>query len=211
MYAASVLNDFQIQSLEKENAEFRNLLTEYRDGILLFDLMDRNVWSKAGKDSVGLAAFYEKNKARYRWEEGFEGTVYRFKDRASAELGRKLMQNGMDSVKEKAMLAQVNPSDKPPKVSVQQQGKFEWSRFTDFPRYQLTVGKPSAIKANADSTFDVVLVKRLIAAGEPKTLAEARGYVVAEYQDFLEKSWNETLRRKYPVVVEEKVFRTMVK
>ena len=211
MYAASVLSDFQIQSLEKENAEFRNLLTEYRDGILLFDLMDRNVWSKASKDSAGLEAFYNQHKDRYRWEEGFEGTVYRFKDRASAEQGVKMMQNGMDTVKEKAMLAQLNQPGAPPSVTVQQQGKFEWSRFTDFPRYELTVGKPSAIKVNPDSTaFDVVLVKRFIPAGEPKTLTEARGYVVAEYQDYLEKSWNEALRKKYPVVVEEKVFRSMV-
>lgn len=211
MYASSVLNDFQIQSLEKENAEFRNLMTEYRDGILLFDLMDRNVWSKAGKDSAGLAAFYESHKDRYRWEDGFEGTVYRFKDRATAEAARKLMQNGIDSVKEKAMLAKINTDGAPPKVAVQQQGKFEWSRFTDFTRQQLMPGKPSAVKANADSTFEVVYVKRLIAAGEPKTLAEARGFVVAEYQDYLEKTWNETLRKKYPVVVEEKVFRSMVK
>ena len=210
MYSASVLNDFQIQSLEKENAEFRNLLTEYRDGILLFDLMDRNVWSKAGKDSAGLETFYNQHKDRYRWEEGFEGTVYRFRSRAAAEQGVKLLQgSGADSVKEKQMISQLNQPGSAPDVNVQP-GKFEWSRFTEFPRYELTVGKPSAIKGNPDSTYSVVVAKRLIPAGEPKTLAEARGYVVAEYQDYLEKTWNEKLRKKYPVVVEEKVFRSMV-
>lgn len=209
MYSASVLNDFQIQSLEKENTEFRGLLTEYRDGILLFDLMDRNVWSKASKDSVGLAVFYEMRKDKYKWEEGFEGTVYRFKDRKTAEDAMAMMQSSMDTTKERLLLEKFNTPATPGAVTAQR-GKFEWSRFTDFSKGQLTAGKPSAIKTNADNTFDVVYVKRFVNAGEPKTLAEARGYVVAEYQDYLEKTWNESLRKKYPLVVNESAFRAMV-
>ncbi len=210
MYSASVLNDFQIQSLEKENTEFRGLLNEYRDGILLFDLMDRNVWSKASKDSAGLATFYEGHKDKYRWEDGFEGTVYRFKDRKTAEDALAIMQNSMDTTKERLLLEKFNTPAAPGAVTAQR-GKYEWSRFTDFSKGQLTAGKPSAIKTNTDNTFGVVYVKRFVNAGEPKTLAEARGYVVAEYQDYLEKTWNENLRKKYPLVVEEKTFQSMVK
>jgi peptidyl-prolyl cis-trans isomerase SurA len=210
LYTASVLNDFQIQSLERDNAEFRNLLTEYRDGILLFDLMDRNVWSKASKDTVGLTAFYNAHKDKYRWEDGFEGTVFRFGNKPAAEEAVKMMASGLDSLRQEALLTRFNLPNTPPAVTITQQGTFEWSRFPDFTRQQLSAGKPSPIKANTDGSYTVVYMKRPVAAGTPKTLAEARGYVVAEYQDALEKAWNERLRQQYPVKVETKVLNTLV-
>ncbi|RYD51800.1 MAG: hypothetical protein EOP52_06345 [Sphingobacteriales bacterium] len=210
LYTANVLNDFQIQSLERDNAEFRNLLTEYRDGILLFDLMDRNVWSKASKDTAGLTAFYQAHKDKYRWEDGFEGTVLRFGNRPAAEEAVKMMASGLDSARQEAILTRFNQPNTPPAVTITQQGTFEWSRFPDFTRQQLSVGKPSPIKANTDGSYTVVYMKKPVAAGNQKTLAEARGYVVAEYQDALEKAWNERLRQQYPVKVDNKVFNTMV-
>jgi len=72
----SVIN-FEDANLESKYPEFRNLLKEYRDGILLFDLTDQKVWSKAVKDTSGLKAFYEKNKNNYLWDERAEVTTYK--------------------------------------------------------------------------------------------------------------------------------------
>src|SRR5690606_20355317 len=96
MYQTKVVNDFEEQRLLEENAEFRNLMKEYRDGIMLFELMDRNVWTKASKDTVGLKKFYEENKAKYQWEPGFSGVVYRFKDEAAMKKGQVLLLKNND-------------------------------------------------------------------------------------------------------------------
>src|ERR1043165_8898857 len=68
---------FEDSQLEKKYTDFANLYREYRDGILLFDLTDQKVWSRAVKDTAGLRAFYEKNKNNYMWEERAEVTIYK--------------------------------------------------------------------------------------------------------------------------------------
>ncbi|MGC4056948.1 MAG: peptidylprolyl isomerase [Chitinophagaceae bacterium] len=92
MYENQVVTDFQEHKLVESNPEFKSLMQEYRDGIMLFELMDRNVWGKAAKDSVGLKTFYETQKDKYKWQPGFKGTVYTFKDEAALKEGQKLLQ-----------------------------------------------------------------------------------------------------------------------
>src|SRR5690606_34260855 len=91
LYIDRIVNDYEEHRLAKENEDFKNLMQEYRDGIMLFELMDQNVWGKASRDSAGLKAFYEANKQKYQWEPGFTGTVYRFKDEAALNAGLKLL------------------------------------------------------------------------------------------------------------------------
>jgi peptidyl-prolyl cis-trans isomerase SurA len=208
MYAANVVNDFQLKNLDKENADFRNLMTEYRDGILLFDLMDRNVWGKASKDTVGLKNFYSANTAHYMWEPGFSGTIYKFKDRTTADQGAKLLAKGR--IKDEDIQKALNTDAVPNGVTIQH-GRWEWSRFTDVSRSSVVSGKASAPIANPDGSFMIVAAEKIYDSPGPKSLDEARGYAVAEYQDYLEKTWNESLRGQYPVSVDETVFKSMVK
>ena len=71
--------------------DFRNLMQEYRDGILLFELTDKKVWSKAVKDSVGLREFYDKHKNNYMWGERLDAVIYTCKDAAVAKEARKMI------------------------------------------------------------------------------------------------------------------------
>ena len=82
---------YEDSQLETKNTDFRNLLREYRDGILLFDLTDQKVWSKAVKDTAGLRAFYEKNKNNYLWGERADVTTYRCIDEKVAGEVRKML------------------------------------------------------------------------------------------------------------------------
>src|SRR5690606_16936781 len=94
LYVERTVNDFEEHHLAENNTDFRNLMEEYRNGIMIFELMDRNVWGKASRDTAGLKAFYSRQKDKYQWEPGFTGAVYRFRDEASLRKGLDMMKKG---------------------------------------------------------------------------------------------------------------------
>jgi peptidyl-prolyl cis-trans isomerase SurA len=207
LYVNNVVTDFQEHKLVEENPEFKNLMTEYRDGIMLFELMDRNVWSKASKDSAGLKTFFESKKGKYMWEPGFEGAVYKFKNKATYDTGMIMIQAGKYTEEEIAKA--INTNDRPDGVSVQR-GHYEFSKYKDATLSDMQANKIKTIPGE-NGAMTVVVAKQVYATPTAKTLDEARGYVVAEYQDYLEKQWNEKMRRDYPVKLNEQVFKSMVK
>lgn len=207
-YVKTVVTDIEEQNLINEKPEFRNLMNEYRDGIMLFELMDRNVWGKASKDSTGLKSFYGQNTANYKWQAGFRGAVYTFKTEADMKAGLKLI--GKKDMTDEKIAKELNTDKNPGAVSIQR-GYYEFGKFKDFPKSSIQQGKATEAKKNEDGTYTVVYATEVHENGTAKTLDEARGYVIAEYQDYLEKTWNETLRNKYPVKVNEDVFNGMVK
>jgi peptidyl-prolyl cis-trans isomerase SurA len=206
MFVNTVVNDFQEHKLVEENPEFKRLMAEYRDGIMLFELMDRNVWSKAAKDSVGLKAFFETRKGKYQWEPGFEGAVYKFKNKAAFDTGMSMIQSGKFTDEEVAKA--INTEASPDGVSVQR-GRYEFARFKDATAADFEKSKIKVI-TGPNGPYTIILARTVHNEKGQKSLDEARGYVVAEYQDYLEKQWNEKMRREYPVKVDDKVFQTMV-
>jgi len=204
-YVNSVVNNFEEHKLVQENPEFKSLMEEYRDGIMLFELMDRNVWSKAAKDSAGLKAYYEKHSTKYTWEPGFEGSVYRFKNKDAFDSGMAMLKGGMT---DEQMVKALNTKTSPDKVS-EQRGHYEFSHFKDATQAELQKDK-TKITTAASGQITVIIAKEVYTTPTTKSLDEARGYVVAEYQDYLEKQWNEKMRREYPVKVNEPVFKSMV-
>jgi peptidyl-prolyl cis-trans isomerase SurA len=208
LYVNNVVNDFEEHKLVEENPEFRNLMEEYRDGIMLFELMDRNVWSKAAHDSVGLKDFYERNKGKYMWEPGFEGSVYKFKNKAMYDTAMLIFANN-PGITDEELAKSINTQKNPDGVTIQR-GRYEFSRFKDATAQELEQDHKK-LSVTANGLHTLVVAKQIYTSPGQKTLDEARGYVVAEYQDFLEKQWNEKMHNEYPLKVNEKVFRSMVK
>jgi len=91
--------------LEKKYPEFKALVSEYRDGILLFDLTDKKVWSKAVKDTVGLKLYYESHKTSYMWDTRADASVYKMKDPAAASKVRNFIKSGLTN---DAILKEIN-------------------------------------------------------------------------------------------------------
>ena len=209
VYVERTVNDFEEHRMADVNPDFRNLMEEYRSGIMLFELTDRNVWGKASRDTVGLKSFYEGHKTKYQWEPGFTGVVYKFKNEAAMKEGVKVLCKNMKMLDEEAY-KKLNNEKTPDAVTIQR-GHYEYSRFSEVPKEKLVKGKLSEAVKNDDGTYTVVRVDETFAQPTTKTLDEARGYAVAEYQDFLEKEWNSELRQKYPVKLDDKVFNSMVK
>ena len=208
LYVDRTVNDFEEHHLADNNTDFKNLMEEYRNGIMIFELMDRNVWGKASRDTVGLKAFYAQNKAKYQWEPGFTGAVYRFKDEVALKQGMDLLRK--KGTKDEDLAKALNNDNTPDAFQVQRQ-HYEFSRFKEAPQSSIVKGKPGEPIRNSDGTYTVVMADEVFTGPTQKSLDEARGYAVAEYQDALEKRWNAELRAKYPVKVEESVFRSMVK
>ena len=208
LYVSNVVNDFEEHKLVEENPEFKNLMEEYRDGIMLFELMDRNVWSKAAHDSVGLKDFYEKNKSKYMWEPGFEGSVYKFKNKQMYDTAMQIFAANAN-ITDEDLAKDINTQKNPDGVTIQR-GRYEFSRFKDATAEELS-RNPRKLISLPNGQYTLIIAKQVYTTPGQKTLDEARGYVVAEYQDHLEKEWNEKMRRDYPLSVNEKVFKSMVK
>lgn len=207
MYQSKVVNDFQEHKLVDENPEFRSLLQEYKDGIMLFELMDRNVWGKASKDTLGLKAFYETKKNNYMWEPGFRGSVYTFKNEAAMKEGLKLL--AKKDLKNEELVKALNTGQNLDAVTIQI-GRYEFSKFNEVPQNKIVAGKTSEGIKKADGTYVVVKADEVHTQPVAKSFTEARGYIISAYQDKLEKDWNNELRSKYPVKVNEAEFKKLV-
>ena len=207
VYVNSVVSDFQEKKLVDENPEFKSLMEEYKDGIMLFELMDRNVWSKATKDSAGLKAFFETRKNKYTWEPGFEGSVYTFKNKATYDTAMVLLKD--KKMTDEDIIKALNSTANPDRVSIQR-GRYEFSKFKDASQSELTSNNMKVIPM-PNGTYKVVYARQVFNSPGTKSLDEARGYVVAEYQDYLEKQWNEKMHKDYPMKVNESVFNSLVK
>src|SRR5690606_12129765 len=139
----------------------------------------------------------------------FSGVVYRFKDEASLKRGQALLAKNKD-ISNEEFVKEMNTEATPDAVTMQK-GRYEFSKFTDVPKAQLVQGSVSQAVNNTDGSYTVVKTNEVFNTPSPKSLDDARGYVVAEYQDYLEKEWDADLRNKYPVKLDDKVFKSMVK
>jgi len=194
---------FKDDRLPKTNQEFRLLMQEYRDGILLFDLTDKKVWSKAVKDTTGLKEFYEKSKENYMWEERVDATVYVCSDDAVVKRVNKLLKNkSKKGYSNDDILKMVN-TDSQLDLTIKE-GKFTKKDNEDVAKATWKEGTTSIIK-NEKSTSIVVINKLLPVA--PKELNEVRGLVTSDYQNFLEEEWVKSLKEKYKVTVNNEVLK----
>ncbi|MHC1708345.1 MAG: peptidylprolyl isomerase [Bacteroidales bacterium] len=184
--------------LESEFPDFKNLMKEYRDGILLFDLTDKKVWTKAVKDSTGLEEFYSKNKASYLWGDRLGVTIFKGKDKEVVDkaflLAQKQWKKG--SIDTAAIFKKVNKD--PNKKVTAETGKFSKgdNKWVDTVPWEQGINSVT----NAEGSYFFIIVNQKFAP-EPKSLNEARGMVTADYQNYLEKLWIKQLREKYSVQV----------
>jgi peptidyl-prolyl cis-trans isomerase SurA len=197
--------DYEESMLDKKKPEFASLMKEYRDGILLFELTDRQVWGKATKDTAGLQAFHDQNKNKYMWKERADVEIYNCSDKTICDAAYKLAKKHKtaDEIQKK-----LNVAGSHSKVSVLS-GKYEKGQYDVVDKTTWAKGLNPITKIN-DSSYQFILVKDIVQP-EPKTLKEAKGYVVSDYQEYLEKKWLADLRQKYPIVVNQDVFKSLIK
>jgi len=205
-YVAETALKYEERNLEKKYPDFKALMREYEEGILLFEITKKEVWDKASQDTTGLRNFYNKNKSKYKWGKRAVVTTYTLNDAAhiSDKIGKFVQKNGPD-----ATLAKYNKEGKEP-VSYQQT-TVERARNKEIDALSWKSGTISEMKMDRKNKKITFMKVEEILEPSPKKLSEARGYVVADYQDFLEKQWLTELKKAYKVQTNKKVFKSLVK
>ena len=186
--------------LEEKYPDLRNLVREYHDGILLFDVSLREVWDKANKDTEGLAAFFKANKKNYTWDEPrFKGYMIYAKDEVSAKAAKQIVKTANpDSV-----MSYIDQRINVDSVTYVRIEKGLWTKGKNAAVDKYGFKNKETDYTPAEEFPIVVPVGKVIKA--PQEYTDVRGQVTTDYQDHLEKLWVATLREKYPVVVNEDV------
>lgn len=206
-FVEKTITEYEESRLEAKYPEFKKLMGEYRDGILLFELIDQKVWSKAVKDTIGLKEFYTANKDKYMWKDRVEATIYKCESKEVAKQARKLLAKKLS---DDELLENINGKENPSKkLTIEMAKKYERGQNSTVDQATWKEGISNDINENNGSVSIVKIISVL--KPQNKTLEEARGYVISDYQDYLENKWVESLKQKYPVKIEEAVLKTIIK
>ncbi len=203
-FVANKIIEFEKTQLERKHPEFKALLKEYRDGILLFDVTDQMVWSKAVKDTTGLKNFYESTKNNYMWPNRLEGEIFASSNKNTIKKAYKLVKKGKlksDSI--------VNFLNKDSQLNIQlESGIFEQENHQYIKNQSWKKGL-NKIKM-IDGKYVFCKVKNNLPI-QTKKLDEAKGLITAAYQEHLENEWLKSLAAKHEIVVNESVLYSITK
>lgn len=202
-YVDAKVNELYNNNLENEFPDFAAVMEEYRDGLLLFDLMEKEIWEKAKTDTIGLQNFYEARKNNYRWGNRVDALILSSTKMDMAKKAQKLLKQGKSAefIKEK-----FNQNGKVEVMS--NAGIFE-ENSDALPKGLEKKDGVSGIIKDGEYYF-VVKINKHLEAG-PKTLEEAKGKVVNDYQQYLEEKWVSDLKQEFKVDVNQPAFEKVKK
>ena len=191
--------DYADAHLEDKYPEFKALVQEYKDGIMLFDLMDREVWDKAVKDTVGLKEFHERNAAKYMWGDRVQASIITVTRPESLPKVKALLDSGveLDSLRNAIQRDSIG-------YAFVRKGYYQKGDNQYVDQTEWKVGVRNEIPSTVDQSTTIVCIRE-VRKPEPKTLKEARGLVTSDYQVELEQKWVKSLKERYPVKINEKV------
>ncbi len=178
---------------------YKALVQEYHDGIILYEIMQDQVWNKAVKDTAGLRAYFMENRSKYVWSQRLDATIYECKDEHIAVQVYGMLVSA-DTVTSKEVLEVIN-KDSELNLKVRM-NKFEVAQTPYLKDRNFTQGLNPVY--SMDGKWYVVKVSAVLAPG-PKEYNEAKGLATSDYQTYLEKKWLEALRLKHKIVINEDV------
>jgi peptidyl-prolyl cis-trans isomerase SurA len=179
------------EKIKQQNPDYAWLLKEYYEGILLFEIMEKEIWNRASEDSVGQQNYFNGNIAAYNAGERAKGKIFSASSKSVLEQLKSLIEKG-DSVKIQEFIAAQ-------KIR-QESGAFEKTERPALSKIDWAAGLSFA---ENNGTYYLVWVKSILKAG-PRTFSEARPAVISDYQTYLEKQWIAQLKKRYPVKVNKK-------
>lgn len=195
--------DARRKELEAQDPDLKNLIREYYEGLLVFEISNRQVWEKAVQDEAGLQAYFNKNKKKYAWDEPrFKGIAYHTKDKKDIKAVKKAVK-GLPFSQWAEKLRTTFNADSILKIKVEK-GIFKVKDNAWVDAYVFKTGKK--VETVKDFPFSAVYGKKLKA---PKEMEDVKALVVTDYQEAMEKAWVNELKKKYAVKVDDTVLQTV--
>ncbi len=195
---------YEDSRLSQKYPDFKALLKEYRDGILLFDLTDKKVWSKAIKDSVGLQNYYDELKVNYKYPRRVDAVIYKANDEKTANKALKVIKKETaKGTKSDDIVKKINAKET---LITSETGIYAKGDNNVIDEFEWKQGVSNVITSK--NSFYIVQIDKVL---EPsvKPLSEIKGIVISEYQNYLEKEWIKELKAKYTVVVNQEVLKSI--
>lgn len=195
--------DYENKHLEAKYPEFGHLMQEYRDGILLFEISNREVWDKATKEKEKIQSFFEKNKKNYKWEKPhYKGYIVQCTDSKVAKSAKKLMKKlPEDSIP--AVFSRTFTKDGKSQVKIK---KALFEKGTN-PIVDKLAYKTGTMKV--DSLYPEVFLSGKNLKYTPASYEDVRGEITSDYQNYLEEEWVKSLKQRFKVEINEEVLRSV--
>ncbi len=210
-WSDKLLLDYEDARLEAKHDDFRLLMEEYHDGILLFELTDEKVWSKAVKDTAGLEAYHAAHVGDFMWDTRAEVDIFTCANEKAVKAARKAVKKGKDLVAFQRDYNAENGNSITLTSGRFSEGDNTWGDrvLADAAAGTLSEKAPAFATYEGGGDETVLVHVGAVRSPEPKTLAEARGQVIAAYQDHLEAEWIEALRAGTTVEVNRALLQTL--
>ena len=202
-FISSASMDYYKKHLEDYNADFRYQMEEFKDGNVLFEIMERNIWGKAANDTAGLIKHYNENKNKYLWAASANVILFNCSNKTIADASRDALKAGKDWKKIAEEANNTLQADS---------GRFELSQIP----IVIDPGSPDGFITEviinpADGTAGFAKIVNQYKANLQRNFDEAKGLVINDYQNILEEKWIGELKKKYPVKINENIFMSLLK
>ena len=202
-YIATTAFEYYRKHLDEFDNSFKQQMEEFKEGNMLFEIMERNVWNKAANDSSGLNNYYNLHLTNYKWAASADILLFNCSDNKTALDAVAALKNGKswkDILKESGDKVQADS------------GRYELTQLQMAAGSVIKEGFISKPLVNSgDNTTTFVKVLKMFPASQQRSFEEAKGLVINDYQLYLEEQWIQQLKKKYPVKVNEAAFQLLLK
>ena len=192
------LTAYYDENLETEFPDFAYVMEEYRDGLLLFDLMEKEIWDRAKTDTIGLNTFYDEHKMEHMWKKRVDVTI-------ASSTKQDIIKKAHALLKKKE-----KPQDIKDKLNVDNvinvmmnSGVFEEGSDALPKTMKYDVGVSDVFREG--EYYFVTKVEKVMPAGV-KTLEECKGKLINEYQQYLELRWVDDLKSEFTIKINNDAF-----
>lgn len=204
-----ILNNEE-SNLAEKYPDFRMLLQEYKEGILLFNIMERRVWNKANQDTEGLNQYYARNKDDYQWKRRMDASIIEASEQATLEQVKEKLEMQEST---EATIAEIAKELQQPDALALQVFSDVYEEGEELSQAESVIYETEwteGLHEVSHNAMHYLIVVREVLEPRLKTLEEVKGLVIADYQRQLDKEWVRELREKFPVSIDERVLNQLI-
>lgn len=198
-FIAYSADEYYRNNLEVYNSDFVKQVKEFKEANLLFAIMEKNVWGQANIDSVGLLQYYNDHKATYTWPPSADAIIITCNNE---RLAKETQQKLKDNVKNWREVIANNAAD-----ITADSGRYELTQLPEVEKNKISTGIMTDLTKNKnDNSYSFSYIVKVYKEPGQRTFEEARGLVISDYQQVLEDKWIKALKKKYPVIINQKTY-----